>query len=142
MLSASIAAAVRVAAVWIWVRDRRFSGLAEWFNGEVRSGRVLVRDLVVLELVRLSANAERAQALATSFAAFDAGAMPGTLWSRAREVQLALAGGGDRRRVPAADLLIAATAEAADVPLVRDDRDYERAATVTGHLHAWFVPDS
>lgn len=128
-------------AVWTWARDRRFPELAEWFNAEVRAGRVLVCDLVVLELVRLAPNEQRARELATRLAAFDALPMPGSLWSRAREVQLLLAVPGDHRRVPPADLLIAATAGLANAPLVHYDRDYERIAAVTAQQHLWFVPD-
>jgi hypothetical protein len=128
-------------AVWTWARDRRFPQLATWFNDAVRSGRVLVCDMVVLELVRLAANEQRSQELAARLASFESVAMPGSLWRRAREVQLLLAVAGDQRRVPPADLLIAAAAELAGVPLVHYDRDYERIATVTGQDHAWFVPD-
>ena len=128
-------------AVWTWARDRRFPALAEWFNTEVRSGRVLVCDLVILELVRLAPNEQRARALAARLAAFDTLAMPQSLWSRAREVQLSMAAPGDHRRVPPPDLLIAATAELTNTPLVHYDRDYERIAAVTGQEHVWFVPD-
>jgi len=128
-------------AVWTWARDRRFPGLAEWFNTEVRSGRVLVCDLVILELVRLAPNQERARELSTRLAAFDTLSMPQSLWSRAREVQLSMAASGDHRRVPPPDLLIAATAELANVPLIHYDHDYERIAAVTTQEHAWFVRD-
>ncbi len=128
-------------AVWTWARDRRYPGLADWFNAEVRSGRVLVCDLVVLELLRLAPNEERARALAERLDAFEAIPMPESVWSRAREVQLAMAPTGDHRRVPQADLLIAVTAELANVPLVHYDRDYERIATVSTLRHSWFVPD-
>jgi predicted nucleic acid-binding protein len=128
-------------AVWTWARDRRYPALAEWFNAEVRSGRVLVCDLVVLELLRLAPNEARARALAERLDAFEALPMPLSVWSRAREVQLAMAPTGDHRRVPPADLLIAVTAELAEVPLVHYDRDYERIATVTTLHHSWFVPD-
>jgi predicted nucleic acid-binding protein len=67
--------------------------------------------------------------------------MPGKLWSRAREVQLLLAPEGGHRRVPPADLLLAAAAEEAGVPLVHYDRDYERVATVTDLQHRWMVAD-
>jgi predicted nucleic acid-binding protein len=126
-------------AVWTWVRDRRFSELAAWFNTEVRSGRVLVCDQIILELIRLAPNETRARELAGRLSAFDAVTMPQDVWSRAREVQLAMAGTGDHRRVPPADLLIAATAEHAGVPLVRYDQDYERIAAVTRQPHLWFV---
>jgi len=128
-------------AVWTWVRDRRFPALAEWFNNEVRAGRVLVCDLVRLELVRVTPNQERASELARRLAAFDAVPMPESLWSRAREVQLSMAVSGDHRRVPPPDLLIAAAAELASVPIVHYDRDYERIAAITGQEHTWFVQD-
>ena len=128
-------------AVWTWVRDRRFPDLAEWFNAEARAGRVLVCELVKLELIRLTPNERRARDLATRLAVFEKLPMPETLWNRACEVQLAMAGSGDHRRVPPPDLLLAATAEAAGVPLVHYDRDYDRIATVTEQEHLWFVPD-
>lgn len=126
-------------AVWTWVRDRRFPELAEWFNSEVRSGRVLVCDQVILELIRLAPNETRAHELAGRLSAFDTVTMPQDVWSRARTVQLAMAGEGDHRRVPPADLLIAATAERAGVPLVHYDQDYERIAAVSRQPHLWFV---
>ena len=102
---------------------------------------MLVCDLIVLELVRLAANQQRAEDVAVRLASFELVPMPPALWRRAREVQLLLAATGDHRRVPPADLLIAAAAELANVTLVHYDRDYERIAAVTGQDHAWFVPD-
>jgi hypothetical protein len=128
-------------AVWTWVRDRRFPALAEWFNAEVQARRVLVCDLVRLELVRLTPNQQRSNDLARRLAAFDAVPMPESSWNRAREVQLSMAVSGDHRRVPPPDLLIAAAAELASVPIVHYDRDYERIAAITDQEHAWFVPD-
>lgn len=127
--------------VWTWVRDGRFPHLAEWFNGEVAAGRVLVCDLVVLELMRLAPNEERARATAERLDAFRSIPMPGGLWQRVRKVQLLLASAGDHRRVPPADLLLAAAAEKAGVPLVHYDRDYERIAAASGFEHRWFVED-
>jgi predicted nucleic acid-binding protein len=48
---------------------------------------------------------------------------------------------GDRRRVPPADLLLAAAAEEADVALVHYDRDYERIAAVSELRQEWLVPN-
>lgn len=126
---------------WTWVRDRRFPELAAWFNAAVEAGLVLVCDLVILELTRLAPNERRAQELAGRLAAFEAIPMSTGIWSRAREVQLALATGGDHRRVPPADLLLAAAAEEADVALVHYDRDYERIAAVSELRPEWLVPD-
>jgi len=127
--------------VWTWARDRRFPQLAEWFNHQVAEGRVLVCDLVVLELTRLAPNERRAHEVVERLAAFESVSMPAELWSRVRETQLSLAPAGDHRRVPPADLLLAAAAEQAGVPLLHYDRDYERIAAVTGLEHQWFVPD-
>lgn len=123
------------------MRDSRFPRLAEWFNGEVAAGRVLVCDLVVLELTRLAANEKRARTTADRLDAFQALPMPEGLWSCARDLQLLLAPSGDHRRVPPAYLLLAAAAEHAGVPLVHYDRDYERIAAVSDMEHRWFVED-
>jgi predicted nucleic acid-binding protein len=127
--------------VWTWVRDRRFPDLATWFNSQVAAGRVLVCDLVILELVRLTPNDVRAREVATRLAAFEAVPMSGRLWSRARELQTELASAADHRLVPPADLLLAAAAEHAGVTLVHYDRDYERIAAVGDLEQRWFVPD-
>lgn len=102
---------------------------------------MLVCDIVILELIRLSPNETRAKQVAERLGAFKAVPMPSTLWQRARELQLLLATGGDHRRVPPVDLLIASAAEAASVPLVHYDRDYERLANVCTLEHLWLLPD-
>jgi predicted nucleic acid-binding protein len=127
--------------VWTWARDRRFPGLASWFNAQVASGRVLVCDLVILELTRLTPNATRAREVTARLDAFPLLPMPPGLWTRARELQLLLATDADHRRVPPADLLIAAAAEAAGVLLVHYDRDYERLAEISELQHRWLLPD-
>lgn len=126
---------------WTWARDRRFPALTAWFNAAVEAGLVLVCDLVILELARLAPNERRAREVAGRLAAFEAVPMPAGLWARARETQLALAANGDHRRVPPADLLLAAAAEEADIALVHYDRDYERIAAVGSLRQEWLVPD-
>jgi len=98
-----------------------------------------VCDLVILELLRLAPNEARARQTAERLAIFEAVPMERSLWSRAREVQLLLAAQGQHRRAPPADLMIAATAEAAGVKVIHYDHDYERIAKVTGLSHRWFV---
>lgn len=126
--------------VWTWVRDRRLPQLASWFNAAAAAGRVLVCELVILELVRLAPNVRRANEVGERLAAFGSVPMDSSLWPRAVEIQSLLAPAGDHRRVPPADLLLAAAAEAAGVPLVHYDGDYERIAAVTSLDQAWLVP--
>ena len=123
------------------MRDRRFPHLARWFNAQVGAGRVLVCELVILELVRLTPNERRADEVASRLEAFESVPMPAGLWPRARELQLLLAATGDHRRVPPADLLLSAAAEGSGVPLVHYDRDYERVGQVSELDHRWLVPD-
>jgi predicted nucleic acid-binding protein len=127
--------------VWTWARDRRFPQLASWFNAQVSAGRVLVCDLVILELTRLTPNEIRAREVTKRLDAFQSVPMPAKLWRRARELQVALAANGDHRRVPPVDLLIGCAAETASVPLVHYDRDYERLARVSALEHHWLMPD-
>lgn len=127
--------------VWTWVRDRRFPELASWFNAAVEAGLVLVCDLVILELTRLTPNEQRAREVAGRLAAFEAIPMPSGLWARARETQLALASAGDHRRVPPTDLLLAAAAEESSVVLVHYDRDYERIALASDLRQEWLATD-
>lgn len=127
--------------MWTWVRDRRFPHLASWFNAQVAAGLVLVCDLVALELTRLAPNETRAREVAERLELFESVPMPERLWRRTRDLQLQLAGNGDHRRVPPVDLVLAACAEAAGVPLVHYDRDYERIAAVSAVEQRWLVAD-
>jgi predicted nucleic acid-binding protein len=61
-------------------------------------------------------------------------------FDRALEVQAALCERGQHRAVSLADLLIAAAAEAADVPVVHYDADFDLIASVTGQPTEWVVP--
>jgi predicted nucleic acid-binding protein len=122
------------------VRDRRFPQLASWFNAQATGGNVLVCDLIVLELVRLTPNEQRARDVTSRLDMFESVAMPAELWARARELQELLSHNGDHRRVPPVDLLIAAAAEQAGVPLVHYDSDYQRIADVSTLRHYWLVP--
>jgi predicted nucleic acid-binding protein len=107
----------------------------------VTDGRVLVCDLVVMELVRLTPNESRAREVAERLDAFESVATGANVSKRARELQALLFAGADHRRVPPADLLIAASAELAGVPLIHYDRDYERIGRVSALRHHWLVPD-
>lgn len=61
-------------------------------------------------------------------------------FDRAIEVQGALARRGQHRAVSLADLLIAAAAEAAGIPVVHDDADFDLIAEVTGQPVRGVVP--
>ena len=63
-------------------------------------------------------------------------------WRRAIEVYEALAvkGGAHQRQVKHRDLLIAAAAESAGVPVLHCDADFDRIAAITGQPTRWALP--
>lgn len=62
------------------------------------------------------------------------------VFDRALEVHQALAARGQHRAVSLTDLLIAAAAEAAELPVVHYDADFDLIAEVTGQDARWVVP--
>jgi len=102
---------------------------------------VLVCDLVVLELVRVAQDEARALDIAGRLDAFASCLCWVPRGDEPARSNSQLASAGVHRRVPPADLLIAAAAEHAGVELLHYDRDYERIAGVTALRARWFVPD-
>ncbi|MET7604728.1 PIN domain nuclease [Streptomyces avermitilis] len=69
--------------------------------------------------------------------------MPDGIYQRAREVQRLLTDNGEHRSAGPVDLLVAATAELADLTLLHHDRDFETVARRTGQSTVWLAePDS
>jgi predicted nucleic acid-binding protein len=126
-------------AVWIRVRDRRHPELADWFNEIVRLGRVLTCAVVRIEAVRGAPNPRAAVTVADRIDALRSLAISEGAEFHARAAQLALARDGSHRRVPAADLLIAGCAIAADVPVLHYDADYPRIASVCDLREIWMA---
>jgi predicted nucleic acid-binding protein len=61
-------------------------------------------------------------------------------WHRAEEVQQLLSSRSQHAGVKVAELVIAAAAEGADLPVVHYDRDFDLIAAVTGQDCRWVVP--
>lgn len=101
--------------------------------------RLVHREIATCELVKLELlwTTQDEEDFRTARAELDA--LPQTrisqrVWLRAADVfeDLATAGPLHHRRVKIADLVIAATAELAEIPLCHYDRDFELIAAVTG----------
>jgi predicted nucleic acid-binding protein len=65
---------------------------------------------------------------------------PDEVWSRAWQVQEALADKGLHRSVKVPDLIIAAVAERHGVAVIHYDHDFDHIAAVTGQPVEWVVP--
>lgn len=100
----------------------------------------LVRcELTDLEIGFSASNAADWDRLQRAIQAFDVLAVTPTVVARAKAVQRLLAAAGLKgRKVP--DLIIAASAELADVAVLHYDVDFELIAGVTGQRHEWIVP--
>jgi predicted nucleic acid-binding protein len=126
--------------VWSKVRTKSRPDLAEWFNAAVQADLVATCEPVILELLRSARNAAAFSSQAGLLALLPSVATGETQLRRAREVQSMLAANGQHRGVPPVDLLIAASAEAADLPLLHYDHDYDLIAGITGQRSAWLLP--
>lgn len=124
----------------VWSKVRGRPELSEWFNAEVRAARVWVCEVIALELLRSARNPAAFTMQSRLLALLPSCPISVTEWRRAREVQHLLAGKSWHRGVPPADLLIAAAAEAANVPVLHYDHDYDLIAKVSGQPVRWFVP--
>ncbi len=126
--------------VWSKARTAGRPDLAEWFNRAVQADLVATCDAVVLELLRSSRNTAAFTRHDQQLALLPKAPMDDTIFLRAREVQSALAKRGKHRGVPPVDLLIAACAEKAGLPLLHYDHDYDLIAGVTGQRCTWLLP--
>lgn len=124
----------------VWSKVRPDPALTAWFNDEVRAGRVATCGVVVLELLRSARNTASFRMQAELLMALEHGPEGSPVAARAREVQTLLAERGLHRGIPPADLLIAASAEAASLPVLHYDRDYDLIAGVTSQPTAWVLP--
>lgn len=120
-------------SVWIVAfrqRDPRFFAAVE-------DGDVVVCPPVVLELLTGAPNPRALRAWREVLAATPRISLAPAIGDRAEEVVALLAerDGGRHRSVPAADLLIAACAERAGLPLLHADGHFAEIAAVTGQPH-------
>ena len=104
------------------------------FATQVDRGAVVTCDAVKAELLYSTRNVDHFRARRTYLEALPCCPIRAQEWGRAFDVYelLAARGGAHHREVPFNDLLIAAAAEAAGVPVLHYDRHFERIAEVTG----------
>ena len=104
------------------------------FESEVASGGVASCDAVKAELLYSTKSAAHFRSRRARLAALPFCPIGADEWTRALDISELLAerGGMHHRQVGLNDLLIAAAAEAAGVPVLHYDRHFERIAEVTG----------
>lgn len=125
-----------------WFASRREPALREGFGELVARGRVATCDAVTVELLHTARNGREFSERRAQLDLLPQCPLGPGEWRRALDVYEVLAhqGGLHHRRVKHFDLLIAAAAESADVPLVHYDADFETITAVTGQPTRWLAP--
>lgn len=123
-----------------WSKARNDADLARSFDESARRGMVATCDVVALELLRSAQDSARFNNQSRLLGALRNCAISTAELHRARDVQAELAAAGKHRGVKPADLLIAAAAEAAKLPLLHYDHDYDLISELTGQRALWIAP--
>jgi predicted nucleic acid-binding protein len=126
----------------VLILSERNAEVAAWFEAQLLADELAVCDMVRLEYLFGARNAGDYELLADALASLRQVPLEPPDWARALEVQSALARqtGGGQRAVKIPDLLIAAAAERAQLPLVHCDEDYDRISAITGQPTRWVTP--
>lgn len=128
-------------SAWVWTRA--IGGeFRTAFDEDVIEGDVATCDMVRLELLYSTRNATEFADLRDDLHALPNCPIGVDQWQRALDVyeQLARQGGMHHRAVRHPDLLIAAAAETAGIPVLHYDEDYDRVAAITGQEAHWLAP--
>jgi predicted nucleic acid-binding protein len=130
---------VDTSALVLGARDPAVRG---WLVDAIAKDDVVLCDMVALEYLMGARNPDEYARLEVALGGFRWEDTLPSDWRRAREVHRALAdrGAGHQRSVRIPDLLIAAVAERAHLPVAHYDEDYDRIASITGQPTRWVVP--
>jgi predicted nucleic acid-binding protein len=117
-----------------WTGHRRSPELSATFNELLAHGRIATCDMVKAELLLGRRTAAEVAATRERLERLRSVPIGERAWRRALDVLQLLAERGPlhHRDVPVQDLLIAAAAERAELPLLHYDRHFELIADVTG----------
>lgn len=125
-----------------WVVSGRHTDVRREFDEAVARAAIATCDMVALELLHGTRNVGEFLDTRQRLDLLPQCPIGPAEFRRALEVyeELAKQGGLHHRRVKHPDLLIAAAAESAGLPLVHYDRDFETIAAITGQPTRWIAP--
>lgn len=128
-------------SAWVWTRTVG-GELRAVFDEDLIDGQIATCDMVRLELLYSARNATEFTTIRDELDALPNCQIGVEQWQRALEVyeQLARQGGLHHRAVRHPDLVIAAAAEAAGIPILHYDEDYDRIGAITGQKVDWLAP--
>ena len=128
------AAELELADTSAWTKHALDPAVGADFRSRLRRGLLATCDMVVMELLWTTRDVREFAARRSGLAVLPICPIGPHEWSRATDVFERLAADGPlhHRRVKPPDLLIAAAAESAGVPVCHYDADFELIARVTG----------
>lgn len=128
-------------SAWVWSRRRGAVAVRSSFDEAVMAGEVATCDMVRLELLHSARNSSEFRALREELGALPDCPIRKPEWERALWVyeRLAELAGGHQCAVKHADLLVAAAAEAADVPVLHYDEDFDHITAITQQPVRWLA---
>ena len=117
-----------------WTNSAKTERTAREFADRVRRGEIVTCDPVKFELLRSEPDAAAVATRRSDLDALSTVSVGPPVWQRALDVLELLAARGPlhHREVPLPDLLVAAAAERAGVPVLHYDRHFDVLASVTG----------
>jgi predicted nucleic acid-binding protein len=126
--------------VWVWAK-RLPDDLLD-FRQHVSEGRVLTCAPVVMELLYSAQRPDDFHRMRDEYATLTTCPIGPAEWARALEIYGLLADQGPlhQRQVGHADLLIAAAAESAGIPVIHYDGDFDLITEVSGIDTRWVRP--
>ena len=126
--------AVELADTSAWTNQERSATTAEAFAQGLLDGGIAMCPPVRFELLQMTRDAIEFEARRRRLDTLRLLAVGPREWRRAEDVffQLAELGPLHHRSVPLPDLLVAAAAERAEIPVLHYDRHFELIASVTG----------
>ena len=133
---------IELADTSAWATSTRDPEARRAFDEAVLEGRIAICDAVKLELLYEARNGVEFSDTRTALDVLPQCAIGPREWSRALDVYETLAhqGGAHHRRVKRPDLLIAAAAESAGLPVLHYDADFDVIAGITGQPTRWIAP--
>jgi predicted nucleic acid-binding protein len=133
---------VELADTSAWMIRKRSELALRHFVQRLEAGRIATCDMVKLELLREVRDVAELAVRRDELDALRNASIGPRVWHRALDVleQLAARGPLHHRQVPLPDLLIAAAAERAELPVLHYDRHFEVIAKVTGQAVRAIAP--
>ena len=123
-----------------WTNRHKDPAVQADFDARLLAGEIAICPQVTMELLWTAKSLREFEELRDDLAALPQFPVDGGTWERATDVWHELVGRGHHRQAKIQDLLVAAAAELAGVPVCHYDADFDAIAAVTGQVVRAIAP--